>query len=296
MYREELKNEILNRFLISEEMKEYLYEQELPPGTLFDVIAGSLESLQVKFEWLCRLNDSCGGMFVNEQQALKEAIRALRTEDDSIYLVTMKWMDRDIQEEKTGPAYPCENFDKVEACVRRCLAEDFNYPEIEPEEDDGWFQVSKWVKEDGKDYACTYVYYLFGTKAVFFEKNDETERNTGPGRAFCSSTDLNLPVPFLAGDIVSIDCRPVFPEKPALILSVGDNKDSCSPWALAAGGDGKLMTAGVKHALFFTDPLIDPVLVSPLYRLRLYQGEYSEENHILKEIGEDIRKESVCRL
>ena len=73
---------------------------------------------------------------------------------------------------------------------------------------------------------------VLGTEVCYFSSS----RREYPD--FSIYNDVNLPVPFHAGDIVTIDCRPFAPVSHAVILEVGDNCDCCCLQALYYAGNG----------------------------------------------------------
>ena len=74
MVFEKLKNDIIDNFMISKEMKDYLHAVDLSDRNLFEIMAGSLESLEVKLEWIGQLNDACEGKYNEQYFKLKNAI------------------------------------------------------------------------------------------------------------------------------------------------------------------------------------------------------------------------------
>ena len=310
MVFEKLKNDIIDNFMISKEMKDYLHTVDLSDRNLFEIMAGSLESLEVKLEWIRQLNDACEGKYNEQYFKLKNAIDKLHSDDGALFLVTMHWMDLDIKEEKRGAAEPCSSFEEVKRYIGKAILDDFNYPEIPPEDDYGWFEVEKWDKDtDGFRLSCTY--YMIGSKTVFFKPQmpkgwkpgsliyTKTDNGgiwsrplfSGYDTTFCDSENLNLPVPFDRGELVNIDCRPVHQSKPALILTRGDNKDCCSLQALAIDEDGEFMQGAVKHTSLFSIRTTGHFGVSPLYRMETYKKECcGDKENLLKSIGEDIKE------
>ena len=83
--------------------------------------------------------------------------------------------------------------------------------------------------------------------------------------------DLNLPVPFQPGDIVTVDCRPYVSPRRVLILEVGDNCDCCCLQVLFMREDGRLDTGAFKHNHFLCHGEISHI--SGLYRAARWTGE-----------------------
>lgn len=97
--------------------------------------------------------------------------------------------------------------------------------------------------------------------------------------------NLYLPVPFHAGDIVTIDCRPVALVSHVVILEVGDNWDCYCLQALGRRKDGKWETVAVKHADF---PLGRWPIFSPLYRITTFCGQLPEDERLLETVSRYI--------
>ena len=57
----------------------------------------------------------------------------------------------------------------------------------------------------------------------------------------------NIPIPFHAGDIVTLDCRPFAPVSHTVILKIGDNRDCCCLQSLYREDNGTWDTEAVKQ-------------------------------------------------
>ena len=87
---------------------------------------------------------------------------------------------------------------------------------------------------------------------------------------------------------MTIDGRPFCEPKHVLLLEVSD--DCCGVWALYQKADGGWNTGAVKHGTVYD---IDRHgMLSPLYRLKKYEGTLEEDERIL----EDISKTIVCKI
>jgi hypothetical protein len=114
-------------------------------------------------------------------------------------------------------------------------------------------------------------------------------------------SQVNLPVPFHAGDIVTIDCRPFAPVVHAVILTVGDNRDCCCLQSACRSEEGKWETGGVKHGYCFPNEFDYHLLAgvtSPLYRIATFKEELPEDEKLLGLVsqyvsGDEDRGESL---
>ena len=124
---------------------------------------------------------------------------------------------------------------------------------------------------------------VLGTEVCYFSSS----RREYPD--FSIYNDVNLPVPFHAGDIVTIDCRPFAPVSHAVILEVGDNRDCCCLQALYYAGNGTWDMGAVKHGHVFPNGR-SPAL-SPLYRLASFHGQFPKEERLLEQVSRHINGE-----
>ena len=150
-----------------------------------------------------------------------------------------------------------------------------------------WTEITKWIPVGEGKMKDVYSYTLVGNKIHYFKRLGETRRDRFEG--YKSGLDLNLPIPFKPGDIVTLNCLPFRPVKHAVLLEV-DNRDCCGVQMLyrlkeEKNGKSSLETGALKHGhgwkRFF------PIL-SSLYRLSKYAGELTEEERILKDVQKHI--------
>ena len=123
----------------------------------------------------------------------------------------------------------------------------------------------------------------------FFEKLEETREPylflPESRRYTADGQHLNLPIPFCAGDIVRVDCRPFQPEHPAVLLEVGDNTDCCCVQALCRGQNGTWTIGALKHGNLFSNATC---FLSPLYRLEVCPKPLPESDCLLQSIQDFI--------
>lgn len=99
------------------------------------------------------------------------------------------------------------------------------------------------------------------------------------------AVNLNIPVPFKAGDIIEFDGFPFGPRFRALILKVGDNRDCCCVQGLALNEEGRWTVGAVKHG--HVGPQYYP-MESLLYSARPYIGELDDKEKVINEISQII--------
>ena len=118
-------------------------------------------------------------------------------------------------------------------------------------------------------------------------ESDETDEERGIISSFdyCRADNLNVPVPFKPGDIITYDGFPFGPKGHILIVEVGDNRDCCCLQGLSLDTDGKWIMGAVKHgsAQHYYFPRI-----SPLFTAEIYNGEPEEKEKVMLDISKMI--------
>lgn len=309
------KREFLDTFMPSAEMREFLARRELSRHELSDIVCGAPVKLQTKAEWMKRLSnkenlfldildeavgekDGVGIDFIiwnmdyyslaGRHSDMQEALNELRLKRGELFYLTDFWYDEELHEDKGSGKAPFLSLEKALECIRGDIADYCEY--AEPEADDSftcWYELEKWTPDGHGNLRNTYSYFLLKDEIVYFEINTDINglEDRDDLTYFMDGSHLNLPVPFCAGDIVTIDCTPFAPKKHAVLLEVGDNRDCCCVQALYRNYDGTWYTGAVKHAQLFK--LYTPMM-SPLYRLQSCTGELSEEEALLGKVSRCI--------
>ena len=139
-----------------------------------------------------------------------------------------------------------------------------------------WYDVEKWVKRDG-EYQSVCTYYI-QNGIIYYTELDCTTYGWGRIKDLFDGTNLNLPVPFKAGDILEVDRFPFCPPIHVMIMEIGDNRDCCCVQALSRGCEGMFYVAAVKHGMigdFFH------MMTSPLYTARRYDGILPDREKVI---------------
>lgn len=97
--------------------------------------------------------------------------------------------------------------------------------------------------------------------------------------------NLNIPVPFAVGDIVTVNISPFRPISHAIITSIGDNRDCCCVQAINCQGNDSWAYGAVKHSMLFTNY---PMAFNPLYNMDIYNGPLEGDEKILLKCKEFI--------
>lgn len=246
---------------------------------LADAIAGAPISLERKLELLAMLaEEEETPYFAAIADKLKQAIQDMQPKQgEFLYLKSCCYHESGCAA-KDGLG-PYLTWERLFDCVREFM----RYLNDDKSEDDLiWFEVEKWFPDgDGglqNDFNCT----ILGTEICYFFSNMLHDRDL---KRFESYRDLNLPVPFHAGDIVTVDCRPFEPVRHVVILEIGDNCDCCCLQALHRKGDGIWDIGAVKHGHVFPT---HPAGFSPLYRMETFHGQLPEEERLLEKVSRYI--------
>ena len=244
--------EILETFIPSVEMREYLASQELDDRKIADIILGAPVPLTTKLKYAKG----------EDYEEIKQALDALKLNDDEHFYLFDCWYDEEYFAYEEYPNRPFYDFKDVLEHIKDEIAEcGEDYDET------GWYTLRKMVRDPNntkyKTNICAYEYTLIKDEVCYFYKPNADEF---ADYRFSESTDLNLPVPFKVGDVVHIDCRPFAPVRQVKITETGDNHDCCSLQAeFYDNKEKKYKTGAVKHCFIF-DNGYRPLL-SPLYRI-----------------------------
>jgi hypothetical protein len=290
--------EFLRKIFPSEEMASYLAECRIKN---IDMIAKMVVlapfSLERKRELLLSLEeDGYVSWFTDIADEIAQILQDMQLKPMEILMLKHCGCDESGQqyEDKyaTAPFFSWEHLWKR---VKELMAED-----AENEDDMTWFIVERWTPDEAGQLTETCDYEILDGEICHYLAGDN-ERDKYENYHEVIQSQVNLPVPFHAGDIVTIDCRPFAPVIHAVILTVGDNVDCCCLQSACRSKEGKWESGGVKHGYCFPNEfdyqLLDGV-TSPLYRLSTYKGELSEDEKFLGLVsqyvnGDEDRGESL---
>jgi hypothetical protein len=163
-----------------------------------------------------------------------------------------------------------------------------NDDHVEDIDDRMWFGIEKWIPAEDGRMKETIDWTLSAAGDIwFFNLPDASDE----GLRFLLSFgiygwDLNLPVPFSVGDIVTIDCRPFIDVFHAVITTLGDNHDCCAVWFLYVTKRGKIDVEALKHNHFFHE--LSPF--SALYRAETFKGALPKRESPLEILSGTLKK------
>lgn len=319
---------LLKCFIPSVSMREYLAEKKLNKHNLSAIIRGSAVSLEKKLQWLRllagrenvfaeianKLQDknatenkifavrsalfTIKNSFAEDAGQIRRALQELTLKPGEIFNLVEAWYDDELRDRKTDSGMPVLSLEK---------ALDYIYYDIKECEIEKsctcWYELQKWVPNADGTMSHTYTYYLWQNQIIYFEKteavNFDEEKSESISYLFepktyrysSDSQNLNLPIPFHVGDIVTIDCRPFHPVHHAVILEVGNNIDCCCVQALCSTETGTWLLGALKHGNIF---LNDFFVVSPLYRLAECTEPLPEQEKLLYQLREYLAGDEEC--
>gem|GEM_PF-312884 len=270
------KNIIIDACGFSDEMKEYLKAQELSDYKLTCIIAGSLLKLEEKMKLYKLIDDDADYYFSARQfyDETEKAIAELKLKSGEMLALHECWYDDDIPDEKREFSEPFTTFDAAMKYLKE-LIKDEEWDETTL----CWTMLEKWAPNGDGTMKNTYTYYLVNNEIMYFEREDF--------RGYVSSMSLNLPIPFKVGDIVTLNSIPFAPPKQAILLEV-ENTDCCGVQMLYRLENGLWETGALKHGYGWGHGF--PML-STLYSLSKFEGELKDEDKLMLEVQEYIRKD-----
>ena len=281
----------LRQFMPSHSMQAYLASHPLKKREIVGIICGAPVPLEEKVRWMSWLSKQKNLYAEIVRQCLKSsdrqdagllaeyaiedsfsalagqirrALRELHAKPGELFLLIEAWYDEELKNEKDDSGTPFLAFEKAIEYIRRDIQEG----ELD-ESCTCWYRLEKWVPDASGRFVQRYVYWLWMDRVLYFEElkgspaypayyKAVTTRFSGDGQ------HLNLPIPFHAGDIVTVDCRPFKPLQYAVILEIGDNADCCCVQALCSTDTDRWIVGALKHGSLF---IHNGFCLSPLYRL-----------------------------
>lgn len=247
---------------------------------LADAIAGAPISLDRKRELFLRLAEGEeDGFFSKLADMVSQAIQEMQPkEGEFFYLIRYGYNERiGSSEERSVGAFL--SWEHIFGAIPGESAGD-----IDDEDCLTWFCVEKWTPDRNGRLNSSCDYTVIENEVCYCHCEDFPLHAQ---MAFEGFGGLNLPVPFHAGDIVTIDCRPFAPVRHVVILTIGDNCDCCSLSALYKEDNGTWAAGAVKHQQVF--PVSGHYVgCSPLYRLASFRGQLPEEERFLEVVSRYI--------
>lgn len=294
--KSDLKEQVLS-CIASSDMRKYLSENytDLCSWDLINIIVGSQKPLDFKLNLLKELSelfphpfaelDSCYD-FEPYVELYEAAINDMKFNTDraEVYLLT-QYNYHETDGRESTLYIPFFSFDAAIQYIKTDVNDWLDWSRAESiEEALTWFEIEKWIGNDRTSLKATYTVSNDGEVWDYRPERNDLIHKFGMHNAL----ELYLPVPFAAGDVITIDCRPFAPFKHGVIVSIGDNCDCCCVQCLYAKNDGTLDVGALKHSQVFDDGFTP--YISPLYKAEIVQGQLPAEDDFFREIGEAIAK------
>lgn len=277
--------QIISACGFSEEMERYLIGCKHNDYEMIEIILGAPLTLTEKRKLLELLNTQDSEGYDDVAECIREfddALAALELKDGEIFTLSEYWYDDDILDENRSFAEPFLSFQAAAEYIKKLIEEETEDLD-DIDEYVCWTEITKWLPVGDGKMKDVYSYTFVGNEIHYFKRIGNIPRDSY--RGYKSSLDLNLPIPFKPGDIVTLNCLPFRPVKQAVLLEV-DNRDCCGvqmlyPRKNKITGDTILEMGALKHGDGWEGYF--PML-SSLYRLSKYEGELSGEERILKDV------------
>ena len=284
----ELYIKIIKRYVESNQMRDYLVSvvDKLQKWQIIELICGARAEIKDKIESLLELSKFETNEEKKDEKSAyntakmgKKFLEELTVKQGEVLLNMEYGYDDEKAEEKIWGAAP--HF-SVKSVIKYVNEEYEELDEKEKQDALYWYRLEKYTprNDDELDWRCYYTVAPNGE--IWYARDLEKDES----RSFDDSQDLNLPVPFEVGDIITIDCRPFAPVKHAVILEKGDNLGCCSVQCAWITEKGKIRKGALKHSSLFDDKSF--IRVSPLYHAEVFDGELSPEEQPLKEISKFV--------
>lgn len=155
-----------------------------------------------------------------------------------------------------------------------------NYPDDYCDEYRVWHSLGKWHTDNEGNLTEKLWYVIVKGNVLYYAKSR--------GFDVYPEGNLNLPVPFKAGDIITVQDIPFYEKRYALILDIGDNIDCCCVQILYIDIDGLVQVNALKHGHILDIP--SSVATSPLYSAEKCNDVHDENSKVLLLIQQYMAK------
>ncbi len=275
---------IISEFIESEDMKLYLIKnaESLSKHQILDLIGYARKSFEDKYQALKTLakfesdeNSDGEQTFKSAMEEAECVMQSMTIKKDEMLLLTKWTFDEGNHSASIVFTEPYTSFKKA---IQRMK-------ELYISEEMIWHELEKY-QLNNNEYEKTFEYIADNTGLIWSAEYAESVHLD-----FCGCSDLNLPVPFEPGDIISIDCRPYANIKNAVILQIGDNHDCCSvQCATVSSFNDEIITGALKHPYQIFEKHIE---ISPLYSVKICKEALQDNEKILKNISEYVNGDEI---
>ena len=279
-----------NKFMESQEMRDFInkhYKDE--PLVWCRIIAASRASLEDKAAALLELAEHCqADKFYDPKKMAAEVYVALEETKNiptgSVFMLGEYWRDSDDWNENYGENQtPFATFEQALSYIKEEIWESAE----EGGSDSDWYAIERWDLNDKGMLETAVTWHLKDHGTIW---GFEFERGKGNhllgGFNSLYHPDLNVRVPYRAGEIILVDILPFVAPFPAVIAEAEREEytDCCSPQIVYINQYGKIDAGALKHA-----PHSYPRF-SPLLRLEQYKQSLKGKDIPLQAISEVIKR------
>ena len=277
---------ILNKFIPSQEIRQYLFEGHTSVDDIVDIIffspTGDLAEKRNAILEIINIVDADEKLLEKCSNCVIYLDKALDLlQKDGMFTLESRYFDEDSKEQEGS----------FEGLF-------LSYSDAEEEmslwnENEGiWFELSLWEKNDKGKMDAIASFIIVKGKPMYCSIDDSLFEDVEGFNKEClwqfemlSMTDLNLPIPFRAGDIVEVGSSPFVPRQRILITDVGDNRDCCCVQGFGRLSSGEYAVGAVKHGHVGYAKSNCYILPSLLYEMTKYEGPLNDEEQILNEVA-----------
>jgi len=294
-----VKSEILSFFECTD-MRFYINDvfDTLSPQVINDIICGAPISLERKLALLNKLSEE-NQVFKDSAKSIQTALDMLATSENEFFIVSDQYFDREDTYDtevftRIYMTHPFKCFENAKEYFTPCYIR--KDAQLSEHELNSMYVLEKWCFTKNGDAVKLIDYYIsrHGDMLFYSLHYDTIPENLmtkdimflGENENTCSgSQDLNLPIPFRVGDIITVDCTPFARKRDALILEIGDNMSCCSVQCLYVDAYDNIHVGALKHNWIFEEYEENPLL-SSLYRVALAKDV---SNKTLKKLARFLR-------
>ena len=240
--------QLIERFIPSKDMKDYLKEVFLNDYRLLDIVVLSPVSLEQKKEEvrnLLAISSDDGDEILADlcTKLLKDFDTAENARTgDGIFSINHCAYNHQIKDCISNFQTLCSSFDAAMQCIKV-------YSKYDEEENNPLqrYEIISWKNaENGRlKEVCTYT--IVRNELWYQRIENYSERLAYTNIE--ADGDLNLPVPFAPGDIIEVNGFPFGPTVHILITGIGDNNDCCCVQGIAKDEEGYWNKGAVKHGM-----------------------------------------------
>lgn len=244
-----MNEEYLDQFMPSAEMREYLKEKEIRVWNFINMIYYSPVSIEKKKEAFYTLYENAqkdnNTELAEESKACIDSIEAFLEllAYEGVFSVSLCCYNEEIHDTEYDFHCVCASIEDV------LEYEKWDKQNHDIEQDElYWYSVEKWIKDEKGKYVMGGEFVLSCSEIILWDVEKVFKKDLD-FKWMYSCTNINLPVPYKAGDILEINGNPFGPKMKMVILQVGDNRDCCCLQALSRDEEGLWHVGAVKHGM-----------------------------------------------